>query len=927
MATKGFKLSSVYLAMMVASSVSVQAQEATANKADETEVIQVTGIFSSLSKSAAVKRDASGVVDAISAEDIGKFPDTNLAESIQRISGVSIDRANNEGNKVTVRGFGPAFNLVTLNGRQMPNSSVLESAGVSRSFNFREIAAESVSGVEIHKTGKAHISTGGIGATVDIQTAKPFDYGEFKAFASAKGVYDTSVEDEGSKVTPEISGMISQVFADGKFGVLFSASHAERDSHRDRVGTDGWVRNRGNRSQIDTSNISSQNPDESFWTPWTAVVEHYDTERERQNAQLVLQAAPIDSLVATLNYTISRFEEVSNTNRMAFWFDDPFGTADENGTVWNPRDPDDELNFWAWQYYEKKENDSLGLNIEWQATEALSFEFDYHDSTSHSNPDGQTAETLANLKNIKTDDGLGVDIGADFVGDIPVIYVDDSKLPGGGYAGENIVSDLYQQRGFEMENNVEQIKLSGKWENLRDGALSAINFGVQQTDYSIDTFRSGVFQFRSIPTTGLDLSFVERGDTSDQFSGANELFPFIPKYSALDFIDIVQNEGLYEEPNIVTNGVTEDTLAAYVSFDFETEFNDLPVNLNVGVRYEKTDVSAYTVQDGLLALNYRNVEELEVIDDDIPAPQSLSGEYSRILPNFDFSIEPMDDLITRFSYSRTIARPNIGQLFPGTNLNAPRPGDPFKASQGNPSLLPVTSDNFDLSVEWYLDDGSYVSVAYFKKFVENFIVNGTEDRKILNVNGEVITDPSANPRAGCPDPSTVPNPACLSQAGDPEITWEVTTPVNLQNRKVDGWELNAQYMFGDSGFGGQANYTLVESDETYDVFNFDQSAALTGLSDSANIVGFYEKDSVQVRLAYNWRDDFLQSLGSEPRFVEAYGQWDLSASYEINENLSVFIDGINLTNETTRRYGRFENQLIDAEQYGARYAVGIRGSW
>lgn len=929
-----FKLNSIFAAMLVASTG--QAFAAEADKDKEVEVIQVTGIFSSLSKATAIKRDASGVVDAISAEDIGKFPDTNLAESLQRITGVSIDRSNNEGNQVTVRGFGPSFNLVTLNGRQMPNSSVLSAGGngVSRSFNFKEIAAETVSGVEVHKTGKAHISSGGVGATVNINTARPFDFGEFKAFASAKGVFDTSVE-KGNTVTPEISGMVSQVFADGKFGVLFSASHSERHSRRDRIGTDGWVRNRGNRAQIDTSRISAENPDASFWTPWTAAVEVNDSERERQNAQLVLQAAPTDNIVATLDYTISRFEEVTNMNRMAFWFDSPFGEADENGTVWNPRDPDDELNFWAWQYYEKKENDSLGLNVEWQVTDALSLTLDYHDSTSHSNPNGQTAETLANLKNSKFDHdnnpdtpALGVDIGADFVGDIPTIYIDDSKLPGGGYAPENIVSDLYQQRGFEMENNIKQFNFSGKWENLNDGALTSINFGIQKTEYTIDTYRSGVFQFRSIPTSGLNINFVPRGDTGDQFSSINNSFPQIAEYSALDFIDIVTDAGLYAEPNIVVNGVSEDTVSAYLSFDFATEFNNMPVNLNVGVRYEDTDVTAYTIQEGLIGLNYRNLLELQPVFDGIAAPQNLDGQYSRILPNFDFSISPTDEIVARFSYSRTIGRPNIGSLFPGTNLTSPRPGDPFRASQGNPNLLPITSDNFDISFEYYFDDGSYVSAAYFKKFVENFIVTGTEDRQIFNVNGDVITDPSVNARAACPDGSSTPNPACLSQSGDPEITWEVSTPVNLQDRKVDGWELAAQYMFGDTGFGGQANYTIVDSDEKFDVFDFDQSSALNGLSDSANLVGFYEKDQLQVRLAYNWRDDFLQGIfDREPRYVEAYGQWDISVSYDINDEISVFVDGINLTDETTRTHGRFSNQLLSAEQYGPRYTVGIRGTW
>ncbi|KPZ70660.1 MULTISPECIES: TonB-dependent receptor [Shewanella] len=915
-----FKLNALSAAMIIATSTGVQADDLAADtQAQETEVIQVKGIRSSLTKSASTKRYSDGVVDAISAEDIGKLPDTNLAESLQRIAGVSIDRANNEGNKVTVRGFGPEFNLVTLNGRQMPNSSALQSEGVSRSFNFREIAAESVSGVNVYKTGKADITSGGIGATIDITTARPFDYDGFKAFVSAKGIYDTSVE-TGDSVTPEISGMISQTFADDKVGFLLSASHAERDSHTDIVGTDGWVRNRS-RDNVDLSAIdTNKNPEQAIWTPWTAKTELLDTERTRQNAQAVLQIQPVDSVIATVDYTISRFEQTSYTNRSAFWFDNPSGAANANGTLWNPRDQDDELNFWAWEYYEEKENDSLGLNIEWQATDTLKFELDVHDSTSKSNPDGQTAETLANLKNPSGSVAL---IGANFIGDIPEVIVDDSNLPGGAYNKDNIVSDLYQKRGYSMDNNIKQYRFSGTWENeASDSALTKINFGIMNTDYTIDTRLSEVFSFVDVPLDDLDLGFIPLGDTADQFPGANNLFPYISQYDVHQFIDIVKAEGLFAEPNIKTNGVNEETLAAYLSFDFDTEFNDMPVKMNVGVRYEDTDVTAYSVQNGIIAMNYRHAQELRPVYDDTPTAEELTGSYTRILPNFDFNMSVTDELVTRFSYSRTLSRAGISAMFPATNVSA-RPGGPFNASQGNPNLLPITSDNFDLSLEWYFDDGSFASAGYFKKYVENFIGAGTENRSINDVNGQALTDPSVNPRAGCPDASDTPNPNCLGQATDPVITWEVATPDNLQNREVDGWELNAQYMFWDSGFGAVANYTIVNSDESFDPYNFDQTIALTGLSDSGNLVAFYENDSFQARIAYNWRDEFLLALGNEPTFTEAYGQLDLSLSYDINDTFTVSFDGLNLTDETVRRYGRFEEQLLAAEQYGPRYTVGI----
>jgi TonB-dependent receptor len=477
-----------------------------------------------------------------------------------------------------------------------------------------------------------------------------------------------------------------------------------------------------------------------------------------------------------------------------------------------------------------------------------------------------------------------------------------------------------------MENNIKQAHASGMWENLNSGAISTVNFGVMFTDYKIDTYLSEQFSFVDIPIDSLGLEFEDTSGFLDEFSGSDQLFPFIPRYSAQDFVDIVKSEGLFREPNLTTNGVSEETLAFYVSLDIKTEFNDIPIDMNVGVRYEQTDVTGYSLQKGILGLNYRTSEELRAAYDSVVRPQELEGEYTRILPNLDLSANLDNGYMARFSYSRTLARAGIGAMFPSTNINV-RPGGPFKASQGNPNLLPITSDNFDLSFEWYGNNGSYASVGYFKKFVENFIGAGVVQGTINDLNGEPLRDPSINPRSGCPDASDDVNPECLSQSTDPIVTFEISRPDNLQNREVGGWEFNGQYMVEDTGFGFVANYTIVNSDEEFQAYNFDQTIALTGLSDSGNLVSFYENDDFQVRFAYNWRDDFLLSLGTEPTFTEAYGQLDFSFNYTVNETLGVSFDALNLTNETTRRHGRFAEQLISAEQYGPRYSIGLSAKW
>ena len=197
------------------------------------EEIITVGIRGSLQRSMDVKRGATGVVDAISAEDIGKFPDQNLAESLQRITGVSIDRQRGEGSQVTVRGFGPEYNLVTINGRQMPTHN-----GVNRSFDFADLASEGVAGVQVYKTGRADVPSGGVGSTINIQTPEPLK-AEPTASLAAKTVFDTSTR-AGDEVTPEFSGIYLDRFMDDRFGIAVTASYQERNNGVNAASIGGW---------------------------------------------------------------------------------------------------------------------------------------------------------------------------------------------------------------------------------------------------------------------------------------------------------------------------------------------------------------------------------------------------------------------------------------------------------------------------------------------------------------------------------------------------------------------------------------------------------------------------------------------------------------------------------------------------------------
>ncbi|WP_377160366.1 TonB-dependent receptor plug domain-containing protein [Roseateles sp. UC29_93] len=317
-------------------------------KADATiDTVVVTGIRQSLDTSLNLKRQQRGVVDGIVAEDIGKFPDTNLAESMQRISGVSIDRSMGEGSKVTVRGVGPDFNLVLLNGRQMPASTLADTGpSNSRAFDFANLATESIAALEVYKTSRASAPTGGIGATINIKTARPLDTKKTIASIGVKAVHDggnSRLPDniKGDSVTPEVSGIYSTTFGEGMFGVSVSGSYQKRDAGYNSAGVpNGWLPFKGDETgngaiplpgAPGSERITNRpGPNDVYSLPQNVNYNMNGIRRERTNGQVTFQFAPTKSLTTTLDYTASQNKVHTRRNDLSAWFS--FGPSSSSWT-------------------------------------------------------------------------------------------------------------------------------------------------------------------------------------------------------------------------------------------------------------------------------------------------------------------------------------------------------------------------------------------------------------------------------------------------------------------------------------------------------------------------------------------------------------------------------------------------------------------
>lgn len=949
------------------------------------EEIVVTGIRGSLTRSMDMKRQASGVVDGISAEDIGDFPDTNLAESLQRITGVSIDRERGEGSRVTVRGFGPDFNLVLLNGRQMPTTSSL-----GRSFDFGNLASEGISAVEVYKSGRADVPTGGIGSTMNIRTTRPLDSPGFNAALSASGVYDES-STSGTDWTPEISALISNTFADDRIGVALTAIRQERQSGAATANVGGWRTFTGATDNCwcglgpsawggippegDPNQVNRPGAEDVYSVPQAIGYELASYDRVRTNGQLTFQFRPVDSLTATLDYTYAELELDRTYNNLSAWFN--FGGQE---TVWtdgpqaSPTEYTEnsvgsDFSMGAGADAFRNELNSVGLNLLWDVSDRLALELDYHDSSAENEPNSPFGNSaLLSIAAYTRDRTSGY-----FDQELPVLELglsnplsaDDMVITGSVFTNNVSRMDIEQLRAggslFFDTDFVESIDFGIQLTDVDNRAASAV---VQRDSWSAQTDPGDIADLM-VPasTAGAFDEIPGGGDPRLQ----TEFFTF----SMADLIERAESlmdQGempLYTPPNgdlgpcgtaLCPSGnftadrrTLEESQAAYFQVNMATEWGGKDVGMRLGLRYEQTDVTSRALSDNYTGLVWGSGNELTPISTGDPVFTELDGEYDYWLPNFDFRIDLTDSLVGRVSASKTLTRPGYGDIQGGLTINTPVRLDGGTGSRGNPALLPFESQNLDLSLEYYYGDASYVAAGYFRKDVDNFIGGASVTETVFELPhpalGPLVDE--ARAATGASDGGTLltwildnrpdaegvdeVNGEVSGVAGrDPSAPFNLAVPVNIEKATIDGWELVVQHNFGDSGFGVIANATIVDADVGYDDLSLEQQFVLSGLSDSANFIGFYDKDGIGVRLAWNWRDDFLAGTGQTnvgagpPTYVADYQQWDLSASYWYNDNTQLFVDVLNLTNETSHVYGRDQMQTLFATQLGTRYNVGLR---
>ncbi len=961
--------------------------EPQATPADPNEVtddIVVTGIRASLREAIDIKRNGQGVVDAISAEDIGKFPDTNLAESLQRITGVSIDRSNGEGSTVTVRGFGPEYNLVTLNGRQLPTSTLGDGASppASRSFDFANMASEGIAAVEVYKTGRAAVPSGGIGSTINIRTPRPLDKPGLRGSIAAKGVLDSSRNGK-DPITPEVSGIISSTFADDRIGILLTGVYQKRKASTNTgsvgfgnafLGSEndwGTLPQAGQPGSQNVTNRPGQN--DVYEVPQSAAYNLTDIDRERINGQVVLQAKPFDSLTATVDFTYSRNKVVARDNSVGIWFNfADTSSAWTDGPAAGPIfyterfGPGKDLSYSGSLTANLSENKSLGGNLTWEAPGGVTVSLDAHHSTAESRPTNQfgTSTSIGNAI-------FGVaDQTVNFEKDLPIIsytmYPGIDPLNAG-----NINATGNSFRNAYFKDRINQVQLKGHYDH--EGAfLDSIDFGVSYVNNKVrsaygfvqnDTW-GGVGTPADLPDDIFQL--VTLPDKFKGVSGAKD--GIIPAFYSFNFerlatlldqkFNICGGDGNCLAPYDTDRRITEKTISPFVQFNNTFDLFSRDAHVIAGVRYDETTVSSSALIPIPIGTQWVAAGEFGIIYSQNADFTKVKGNYNNWLPAIDVDVSPLRDVKLRASYSHTITRADYTSLQGGLTLNRQFGIVGGGGNQGNPNLVPFLSKNIDVSAEWYYGPESYMSAGYFRKRVSNFINSQQIDQPAFD-----LRNPADGPRfraaqaalGGTTDVIRIRDYILRNFPGSTQVTgsstiggveylngnifglpedglvnFQIATPFNSdQKATIDGFEFAIQHNFWNTGLGVILNYTIVNGNA-----RFNNAAnpsigqfALAGLSDSANAVAFYDKNGIQARIAYNWRAEFYAGGNPDPTYVEDYGQIDASASVQVTEGLAVFGEAINLTGQGRRGHRRSDNFVTFAQPGFARYAAGVRFSF
>ncbi len=877
------------------------------------EGITVTGYAASVQKAIEIKRDAVGQVDAVFAEDIGKFPDQNLAESLQRIPGVSIVREGGEGRQISVRGLSPDFVRVRIDGMEaLATTGSNDNSGGNnrgRSFDFNVFASELFNQIVVHKTDQADIGEGSLGATVDFYTPHPFDFNKFVFASNVEGGYNEYAKKDNYKV----SYLVGTVFAGGSMGIMTSFAYSHRNIVEEGSGTVRWDNGPSSGGFDKTSPFADANLATTF-IPRIPRYQVYTYQKDRLGLTGSYQWQVTDKTLLTVDglyadYSGTRSE--SDLEAISFSRTGASGkpqTIVKDGYI----DPNGNLLYGVFDKVDMRvesRNDELETQFN-QVTAKLDQQFTPnfkmtlfagHSRSDFANPI-QTTITL--------DHPNANNYSYDFRGNdrLPVI---------------NYGFDVTDPNQWQFANGLSEIRLRP---NTTDNLFSTqrldlaydfndnikLSGGLDYKAYKFTTTESRRTSETTVPNLPAGVSI---GDITQVVSyGSNLGAPggtptswVIPDLDAFTrLFNIYCNCGAFAVSPLSTSAnannrfVKEDDTGGYVQLDFNALVFGMPLRGNVGDRYVKTGQESF----GLAVVN----GALKPVTVDRP-------DYSNNLPSMNLALSLSDELILRYGMAKTMARPGLGNLTPGVTVSVA--GSSRTVTSGNPLLDPFKSNNADLALEWYFGERSLLAGALFYKDISSFV--------------QQLRYTQAYKDSGLP-------PELLNGTGaSPDDDFNFSVPLNAPGGTLKGFEINYQQGFTFlpgffKDFGTQINYTYSKSDVQYlnTAGVVVQTAPLVGLSkNSYNATLYYDNSIFEARISLAHRDGYLTTVpgrnNNDVEGTKGTDNVDLSASWNVQPWLTLTFAAVNITNEANDQWiSSTGDRSVVYTKTGREYYAGVR---
>jgi TonB-dependent receptor len=911
--------------------------------ADAAADIVVTGFRQSLGAALNVKRTSVSSVDAIVAEDIAKFPDQNLAESLQRIPGISIQRDAGEGRQITVRGLGAQFTRVRLNGLEtIATATDGATANRDRAFDFNVFASELFNSIVVHKTAEASLDEGSLGAVVDLNTGNPLAGKDGVTFVASTLA---SYNDLSKNVRPRVAGLLSWKSPSGTFGAAVSGAYSKTNNLELGNNTVRWAQARFdsvNGTPCFYASATSTTPannsggtyrpsaacDQAATSfhpriPRYGVVVH---DRERLGLTGSVQWAPSEATKVSIDALYSKFKE----DREEKWAEVLLRSNERSINVVNPvYDSNNNmisatLND-AWvrteHYLRKSSTEFYQVGGSWDQDLGETFRFTLLGGFSKSNADIPVETTIV------FDDRDAQNYQYD--------YSENDRRPQLTFGTSvtdpaNFQLAEIRDRPSNVVNKFRTGQLRTEWD-VTDGFTVKAGGVYRRFDYDITAFTRDTAvcgnggtdlvlrQITCSPTSlfgptavyGFQatsaLSELAKLGKAGQPNGTTTewLVPNIA--AAADFTNLYDRPLALDAGN--NRGVTEEVKGGYLQFDAKGMLFGLDYAINAGVRYAHTRQSSYGLNSGQVV--------------------TVKRSYADWLPSVNVALFLTKDLILRGSAADVMTRPSLGNLTPGGSAD----GFNYRVTNGNPQLDPFRATAYDAALEWYFAPQSIASVAFFKKNVKSFPVGVTQT-------GATFTQTGLPVSVLVPSSPAALNPDLLSQP-----IWTIATTGNGQGASLKGVELSLQGPFRFlpgflSNFGGIVNGTLVDSSADYTqqgpavvsggpLVTVTRTETLYGLSKrSFNGTLYYEDAKFSARVSVSYRSGYVDAGSGTGNIFEGYNaitNVDASMRYKLTDRLELSLEGVNLTDAYRDRYVDVDaRRNYEYNHFGRIFLAGAR---